>query len=318
MKLSRRIRGFSLSDLHLVAGFTKQALHKWRKRQIRQQQEIEMTHRICAQYRVKHKRMSSRKIYHLEREKVPIGRDIFERHAKMGGFEVRLKRSFKRTTIPLKEGIVPNLIEGLTINGSDQVYQSDIFYHNIQGKNHYVFVITDIYTRELLVAHGANNMTASELIKAMEKLVQLKGKKKLKNVIFHSDRGTQYGSLLFIAMCKKCKIKRSMGKRSQQNAYAERIQGIIQYEYLFEMDITSQNLQSQLDKIVGLYNFERPHYSLKKMTPHQFKQEVNKMKESERPTTQVYQWVEPILTMDMLFNKKEKRSKKEKTEHQNN
>lgn len=302
-----------MERLYATVGISRQGHHKWRMSKEREFRHEQLVCSFCDRFRKKHKRMSSRKIYRQVREKVPVGRDKFERYAHRNGFAVRLKRSMRKTTYSLNQGAVTNLIEGMMIDRPNQVFQSDIFYMNVGNRTMYGFVIIDVYTRELLVLHEANNMRSEELVKAMKKLIAKRGASSLVGSIFHSDRGSQYGADEFVQLCNKYDIRRSMGKRSQQNAYAERVQGTIQYEYLLEMNITTMNLHSQLAKIARLYNQERPHYSLGGMTPERFAQEMSKTKIEDRPETHVYQWVEPILTKEMLFNKKEKSRKKEKT-----
>jgi putative transposase len=302
-----------MEELYRCVGITRQAHQKWRVYQVLERKYEEMACSKCGMIRKNHKRMSSRKIYSMSSSELPFGRDKFERYAHRNGYIVRRKRSFKKTTYPLKEGVVPNLIEGMVVNGPNQVYQSDIFYMKVGNQTMYGFVVIDIYTKELLVLHEANNMSAEELNKAVNKLISKIGSSKVRGAIFHSDRGSQYGDAHFIELCNDNGLRRSMGKRSQQNAYAERVQGTIQYEYLFEMDIEEPNLHRKLAKIARLYNEERPHNSLGGMTPVCFKQQMSKIKPINRPEMQVYQWTEPILTKDMLFNKKEKSSKKEKT-----
>lgn len=311
--MKRSGRCFTMEALYDYLNISRQSHHKWLQRRVLELEHEELVCNTCKQYRENHKRMSSRKIYSIIKDAMPIGRDKFERYAHRNGFAVRIKRSMRRTTIPLREGIVPNLIEGMVLNGPNQVFQSDIFYLKVEDKTMYGFVIIDVYTKELQVLHIANNMRAEELVKAVKKLARKIGTKNLMGAILHSDRGSQYGDMAFVALCKELKIQRSMGKRSQQNAYAERVQGTIQYEYLFETKVTLSNLNCQMAKIARLYNLERPHYSLGGMTPVRFAQEMSKTRIGDRPETHIYQWVEPILTKEMLFNKKEKSSKKEKT-----
>jgi putative transposase len=306
-------RCFTMEALYDYLDISRQSHHKWLRRRALELEHEELVCNTCKQYRENHKRMSSRKIYSIVQDAMPFGRDKFERYAHRNGFAVRIKRAMRRTTIPLREGIVPNLIEGMVLNGPRQVFQSDIFYLKVEDKTMYGFVIIDVYTKELQVLHIADNMRAEELVKAVKKLARKIGIKNLMGAIFHSDRGSQFGDRNFIRLCNELGIRRSMGKRSQQNAYAERVQGTIQYEYLFEENITLTNLNRQMAKITRLYNLERPHYSLGGMTPDRFAQEMNKTNVKDRPETRIYQWVEPILPKEMLMNKKEKSSKKEKT-----
>jgi len=55
-----------------------------------------------------------------------------------------------------------------------------------------------------------------------------------------------------------------------ENAIAERVNGILKTEWLYQMRLTSRGMaQSEIDRIVWLYNNRRPHSSIGNMTPVQ-------------------------------------------------
>ena len=83
------------------------------------------------------------------------------------------------------------------------------------------------------------------------------------SLIHHSDRGSQYGSNAYLKLLSKNNITPSMGMKGQDNAYAERLNGIIKNEYLRKWDIKDfKDLQVKLKKAVKNYNTKRIHRSL--------------------------------------------------------
>ncbi|MBK9107001.1 MAG: hypothetical protein IPM92_01125 [Saprospiraceae bacterium] len=70
--------------------------------------------------------MGCRKMYYKEENQWPVGRDKVIEIANANGFKMRKKRSIVRTTWSQAE-VYPNLIEGMQLNGPNQVWQSDIF-----------------------------------------------------------------------------------------------------------------------------------------------------------------------------------------------
>ncbi len=94
----------------------------------------------------------------------------------------------------------------------------------------------------------------------------------LKGLIHHSDRGSQYVEKSYLKMLKNNKIRVSMGLKAQDNAYAERINGIIKNEYLKLWEIKSfSDLKRKLKKAVNHYNEQRTHSSLpNKLSPMKF------------------------------------------------
>ena len=88
-----------------------------------------------------------------------------------------------------------------------------------------------------------------------------------------------------------------MGKSAWENPYAERINGTLKNDYLIPYQPRNfKELKKKLIKAVNLYNCQRPHLSLNRQTPQEFKQMIEM----------------GLLTKRWVINKKKKVSKKEK------
>ncbi len=306
-----------MKDLLSIVGYSKQAQSKYRKRKTEVASEKEKVVYHCRKMRRHHSKMSCRRIYSAVKEQVNVGRDIFEQIGFVHGFKIRRRRSAVKTTWSSKIPCFPNLIEGKTLNGPYQVIQSDFFYLSIEGKHYYGVCIIDVYTRELLALQVSSKITASELVRAFKEMVKKVPPGSLKNCIFHSDRGSQFFATEFRLLIEQEGMHQSMCKIAQENAYVERVQGSLKYEYFFELKLTKANIQQKAKDIKNLYNFERPHTQLGNLNPMKYKDLVNSMCIQERPQLQVYQWTHPLLTKIPLTNK-EKRTKKETTTLINN
>ena len=57
-------------------------------------------------------------------------------------------------------------------------------------------------------------------------------KKKIQNLIFHSDRGSQYGSSIVQQIHKIYNVRPSMGNKAWENAHAESLNGVLKNEYI--------------------------------------------------------------------------------------
>ncbi|MDO9551409.1 integrase core domain-containing protein [Rhodonellum sp.] len=100
-------------------------------------------------------------------------------------------------------------------------------------------------------------------------------------LIHHSDRGIQYCSQAYIKMLEDHLIRISMTENGDplENAVAERINGIIKEEYLYNYDIdTLKEARDLLSEAVNLYNSERPHMSIGNFTPDQMHHSGHKIK----------------------------------------
>lgn len=301
-----------MKDLYLIAGFTKQALLKYRQRKEYMKLAADQVIEACQSIRKDHKRMSCRKMYVIAQESVSVGRDLFEDIGFNNGFKVKVKRNVIKTTWSQKIEVYPNLLEGLTINGINQAWQSDIFYLPVEGKNYYGVSIIDIYSRYLLSLYISRSLEAIETGKALLNAIQERKGQPVKGCIFHSDRGTQYISDLVKTIVQDHKLRPSMCLLPQENAYVERVQGTLKYEYLFEENLTDANIKAQVRKIKDLYNHKRPHAEIGMLTPSQYEQRINNSPLKEHPKLKVFQWKHPLLTKSPVINKKEKSSKKEK------
>jgi putative transposase len=305
-----------MKDLYSVAGISKQAIYKYRLRQEYISSVSKEVIEACNKIRKSHKRMSCRKMYSRVKNMVQVGRDNFEQIGFSNGFKLQMARNKRRTTWATKLAVFDNHLEGKIINRLNQALQSDIFYFEVAGKPYYGVCIIDVYSRRLLALHVSKTLRAEQNIIALRKAVKARIGMTFKGCIYHSDRGTQYISQLHIALLKELEMTPSMCKLPQENAYAERVQGTIKHEYLDPELITEGNIQNKVKRILWLYNNERPHSSLGNRTPVEYEQYISSLDKKDRPQMTVYKWSHPLLTEMPVANKKEKRSKKEKSQHQ--
>ena len=196
----------------------------------------------------------------------------------------------QKTTWGQRVEVYPDLVSGTTLNNINQVYESDIFYLKVEEKDYYGVTIIDVYSRRLVALHLSKTLKAVENTTALKKVLRIKSKAALKGCIFHSDRGTQYISKAQKELLKSLEMKISMCVMPQQNAYVERVQGSLKYEYLFEFELTEKNITRMASKIMKLYNDERPHQNLGNKTPKEFEVMIGQMKETEKPKMKIFNW----------------------------
>jgi putative transposase len=93
-----------------------------------------------------------------------------------------------------------------------------------------------------------------------------------KDLIHHSDRGLQYCSADYIKCLVDNRIHISMTQNGDpyENAIAERVNGILKYEFLLVNGFIDQHLAIKaIAQSVDIYNCERPHLSWNMLTPEQ-------------------------------------------------
>lgn len=257
-------------------GLTKQAFHQRMDRYLEERSVEEQILMLVHRVRQDHPTMGLRDIYY-KTDPTGIGRDRFELLCRQSGLMVERPRNWRRTTD--SSGVVrfENLLTGLIINKPNQVWQSDITYFELNGRFYYITFIIDAFTR-VIVGHAVSQrlMTEQTTLPALQKALKsrLDLNISIHALIFHSDGGGQYYDKGFLELTRKHKITNSMCQYPWENGKAERINGVIKNNYLTHRVILSfEELQSEVDRSVLLYNGEKPHIGLQRKSPIQFEKE---------------------------------------------
>jgi putative transposase len=278
---------FSMNQIYQMAGISKQAYHQ----QIaRQEHKILLLADLVEQVdtiRGEHPGCGLEKLYRSLRPHW-IGRDNFILTFQNLGYGIVKRKNFHRTTIPTHIKF-PNLITGMLIKDPDTVWQTDITYFYVDDRYYYLVFIIDIYTKIIKGYAVSNHMRAEANIAALKMALKASGDD-LSRLIHHSDRGGQYVNLAYQKLLTDKGISISMGICAQDNAYAERINGIIKNEYLVYREIRSfQQLKKEVKKAVENYNQKRIHNHLPfDLNPVQFAKELVNLSDQDRPMVIVY------------------------------
>lgn len=287
---------FSLNALYRDLNLTKQAVHSYRKKQNLFDKELEQLVLQADIMKSDHPGCGVEKLYYTLKPKL-LGRDAFCEIFLSLGYGVRRIKNYRRTTIPSHINY-PNLIEGMLVDRPYQVLQSDITYFDVAGKFYYLVFIIDVYSREIIGYQSSNNLRTEANLKALKMALSKTGDKQSIS-IHHSDRGSQYGSQAYRELLKANQIEISMGECAQDNAYAERVNGIIKNEYLRYWSIdTEYKLKSKLKRAVSHYNNQRKHRAFKmRLSPVEFRESLVHLNPQERPKVIVYARGKPDKTI---------------------
>lgn len=252
---------------------------------------------IIKDIRTEHPKMGAKVLYHKIQPHY-MGRDRFIDFYNAAGLKVAKTKNFRRTTN--SNGVIrfPNLLIGFELTDVNQVFVSDITYYELNGRFVYLTFIMDLFSRKIKgFSLGKTLRTIDTTLLALNMV--MKNLPKECQPIFHSDGGGQYYSKEFLSMTKH-KFKNSMCENVYENPHAERVNGTIKNDYLIPLNpIDFSQLNKFLKRTVDKYNNERPHQSLRYLTPSAFEE---RHKSSQQKST--------LLT-------KEKRSKKENSYNYN-
>jgi putative transposase len=210
---------------------------------------------------------------------IKMGRDALNQLLRERGMLIKkTKRYFITTDSNHMFHKSPNLLTNLEIIHSEQVFVCDITYIKTDEGHAYLALVTDAYSRKIMGWALEDNMKVSMVKNALEMAH--------KNCIFshlciihHSDRGIQYccpdysqfaGNLGFI-------LSTTQQYDPYENAIAERINGILKYEFGLKNTIkTVEIAQKMVAQAVELYNNERMHWSLNFKKPNEVHIQYNK------------------------------------------
>ena len=174
----------------------------------------------------------------------------------------------------------PNLLTGLNIEHSEQVFVNDITYIRTDAGHAYLALVTDAYSRKIMGWSLEDNMKVSMVKDALE-MAHNNCIFNHANIIHHSDRGIQYCCPDYsqFAQDKGFILSTTQQYDPYENAIAERINGILKYEFGLKNTIkTIEIAQKMVSEAVKLYNNERMHWSLDLKKPQEVHIEYNKHK----------------------------------------
>lgn len=174
----------------------------------------------------------------------------------------------------------PNLLKEMELTHAEQVFVSDITYIKVDGGHAYLALVTDPYSKKIMGWKLDNNMKVSLVKEALE-MAHKNCIYKHQNIIHHSDRGIQYCCPDFseFAENKGFILSTTQQYDPYENAVAERINGILKYEFGLKKTIKNIDIaRKMIAEAVKVYNNERLHWSLDLKTPQYAHLQYNKTK----------------------------------------
>ena len=166
-----------------------------------------------------------------------------------------------------------NLLKGRKLpDRPDRVWAGDITFVPTATGWLYLAVVIDLCTRRIVGWSLARHMRASLVADALKQALQTR--RPSAGLIFHSDRGSQYGSGEYRSLLARAGAIQSMSARANpyHNAWTESFIGTLKNEMLQGGSfIDGRDARTEIfDFIEGYYNIHRKHSSLSYQTPAQF------------------------------------------------
>lgn len=152
---------------------------------------------------------------------------------------------------------------------TNQVWSMDFMHDSLEdGRSYRLFNVIDDFNREGLGIEVDFSLPAERVIRSLEQIIEWRGQPR----VLRCDNGPEYISGAIAAWAEKrhIRIEHIQPGKPQQNAYIERYNRTVRYDwlgqYLFE---SIAQVQEYATRWLWLYNNERPNMALGGITPKQ-------------------------------------------------
>ncbi len=212
--------------------------------------------RVHADLRGRGERHSRKRIARLMREAGLVGAS----HRRGGPITTRRDKDARPA---------PDLVDrNFSATAPNQLWVADITYVPTAAGFLYLAVVLDAWSRKIVGWSMANHLHTELVLDAMAMAV---GQRRPKDVIHHSDQGSQYTSMAFGKRCREAGVRPSMGSvgDAYDNAMAESFFSTLEAELLSRRRFTSQAeaRMACFSYIEGWYNPARLHSGLGYRSP---------------------------------------------------
>lgn len=268
-------RRYPVTQLCRITQVSRTAYYEWQERQPskREQDDAALTAKIRAihaasggQYGV------PRVLAELRAQGHDVGRKRVARLMKAAGLRGRRPPRWVRTTTPEPTPpTIPDLVHGqFEAPAPDMLWVGDITYIRTWQGWLYLATVIDVFSRRVIGFSLADHMRAALACEALKMAVATRGGD-VDGVIFHSDRGSQYTSAEFRALCEAHRVKQSMGKTGVcwDNALAESFFATYKLELIEPRSwpTRARTRTETVHWIEAVYNRQRRHSSIDMISP---------------------------------------------------
>lgn len=204
----------------------------------------------------------------LKREGVRASSKRVVRLMQQDGLKARAARVYRR--MPGTRAFfaaLPNQLPETTTR-PNQVWVGDITYLRLHGRWRYLAAVMDRHSRRIVGWNLGQQRTVELTLAAFNKAIHRR--KPPAGLIYHSDRGVEYGGYAFRDRLKKLLVVQSMNrpKSMNDNAHMESFFHSLKSEDFHGRNCeTEDGMREALDSYIRRYNGKRPHSALGYLSP---------------------------------------------------
>jgi len=153
----------------------------------------------------------------------------------------------------------------------NRIFCTDITYLPFNHRMAYFSAVKDVATGEIVGWNTSQHLHMDIVLKTLESLKS--NVASLKNVMIHSDQGFHYTNPEFINEVNELGMIQSMSRKGNciDNAPMESFFGHMKDDVDYKSCKTFEELNLQIEEYMRYYNYDRPQWGLKKMTPVEYR-----------------------------------------------
>jgi len=210
---------------------------------------------------------------------VQVSENTVAKYMREMGLDARLKKKYRVMTTDSRHSdpIAPRLFkvedDDVLPTTPGKVLAGDITYMKLGASHIYLAVVMDLYNREIIGWSISKSLETKVVLDALQMAMGKVGPDA--EVIFHSDRGSQYASEAYRKLLKAHHAKPSMSRKGNcyDNAYIESWFGSFKKEWLYRHVYSTEKELRQIvfEYIEVWYNKKRRHSALDYKSPIEYK-----------------------------------------------
>jgi putative transposase len=258
-----------------VLGVSPSGYHAWTRRtpSRRAGEDAVLRDRIVAIHAAAHGTYGAPRIHaELAAEGIHVGRKRVARLMRAEGLAGVSRRRFATTTVRDGARPAPDLVDRtFTADRPNALWVADITYVPTWAGFVYLAVVLDAFSRRIVGWSMATTLATKLVLDALDMALW---QRRPKDVIHHSDQGSQYTSLAFGNRCREAGVRPSMGSvgDAYDNAMAESFFATLECE-LLERRRFKTHAEAKMaifEFIESFYNLRRRHSALGYLSPVDF------------------------------------------------
>lgn len=191
--------------------------------------------------------------------------DLVTKIRRKNPYKMIMKKSLEHRTSP------NTLNRAFNVSAPFKVFSTDITYIPFNHRFAYLSVVKDIASGEVVAWNLSTHLEMSLVLNTIESMRDnpVLTTTTLQNIMIHSDQGFHYTNPLYIKQIKGLNMVQSMSRRGNclDNAPIESFFGHMKDDVDYKDCKTFDELHSLIANYMQYYNYERPQWDLKKMTP---------------------------------------------------